>query len=298
MTKPMGFEMPQPCPFNSVFYTSGLSSIGAPEPHHSGRLSLLRRPIEGTALFDGMGSWPYQWIDGPEDIDCLYEDFRHLVSVTVVTQPGYVPRGRGEDAVLLKQHYVYDPALPAPALSARAQARLNRCADIATFECATDSARCARMTEMYEQLMIRRGLRGSYVDFPARHFEVIDTLPCGLFFQVRGDVGVGAMCCGVRFGDMLQILHTASSPEGLRWDASYLLMAGLQAYARENGVRLLTGGMPSGGSEGLRIFKQRWSNRFEPAYLLRIVNNPAQYAALSAANASATSFFPAYRAPV
>jgi hypothetical protein len=292
----MGLVMPQPCPFNSVFYTSGLGSIGEPEPDHSGRLSLLRRSIAGTALFDGMGSWPYQWIGGPEDIDCLYEDFRHLVSVTVVTQPGYVPRGRGEDAVLLKQHFVYDPALPTPPLSARAQARLDRCADIARFECATDSARCARMTQMYEQLMIRRGLRGSYVDFPACHFEVIAALPCGLFFQVRGDDGVGAMCCGVRFGDMLQILHTASSPEGLRWDASYLLMAGLQAYAREHGVRVLTGGMPTGGSEGLRIFKQRWSNRFEPAFLLRIINNPTEYAALS--RGCATSFFPAYRAPV
>lgn len=264
--------------------------------HPSGRLPLLRRPIPGTGLRDGMGPWPYLWIEDAADLDALYDGFRHLVTVTAVTQPGYVPEARGETAILLKQHFVFDPALPDPPLSRRTRGRLARLERSAAFEVATGAAGPAAMALLYEGLKRRRQLEGGYFDHEPGHFDAIAGLEGAVFFRVADGAGLGAMACGVVFAGRLQILHMAMSEAGLRWNASYLLMRGLQEHARRHGLLLLTGGMPDRGSDGLRTFKTRWANRFEPVYLVRIVNDAAAYAALSAGRPP-TGFFPAYRAP-
>ena len=212
------------CPFNSELYVSGLTNIGEQERHKSGRFAILRRPITNSPFYDGMGTWPYHWVDGPNDIKALCEDFRHFVTVTVVTQPGYVPNGIDANAILLKQHFIFNPMLPPPLLSPRACVRLRRCMEISDFNIVTDDSRHLRMASLYERLKIRRGLSGSYVDFPLKHFKSISELSNGVFFEVSSSSGVGAMACGVLFGGMLQILHTACSDEGLFWNASYHLM--------------------------------------------------------------------------
>jgi hypothetical protein len=242
-----------------------------------------------------VGPWPYLWVGAPSDLVALREDFRHLVTLTVVTQPGYVPKARLGDAVLLKQHFVYDPALPPPTMSRRARARLRRCEAAGTFEVASDEEAWQAMSAVYAGLVRRRRLTGSLFDMPGSHFEAIADLDESILFRVRDEAGVGAMACGVVFGGLLQILHTATSENGLTWDASYLLMHGLQTFSRELGVRLLLGGMPDRGTDGLRIFKERWVNSFAPVYLLRIVNDPARYAALCSGAPADASFFPAYR---
>jgi hypothetical protein len=291
-------QTPDVCPFNTAFYASGLQNIGTLGVSGHGQLPVLWRPIPGTRHFDGMGSWPYVWIEGQDDLASLRQDFPDLVTITAVTQPGYVPDSRQVDAVLLKQHYVYDPALPPRPLSARAAGRLRRCAGVADFEVAVDAGRAERMSALYDGLKQRRCLGGLHVDFSLPHFQVIAELESGRYFQVRhGNGTIGAMACAVLFGDMLQILHTASSPDGLRWDASYLLMDGIQRYARRTGTRMFTGGMPMGGSDGLRTFKQRWANSFEPVYMIKLINNHSLYADLCRSTNGDHGFFPAYRRP-
>lgn len=281
------------CPFNTESYASGL--IGVPERSAGTDVIVLRRPIPGTKLQDGVGPWPYLWIGGGAALRALDEEFRHLVTITAVTQPGYVPPASAGNPMLLKMHYVYDPGRPPVAMSRRARLRLSRCEERAEFRLVEGMAERMRMADVHARLLARRGLEGSYVDFPHAHFEAIARLDCGVFFEVRDGAGVGAMACGVIFRDMLQILHMASTDEGLRWNASYLLMAGLQRHVREHGLRLLTGGMPDSGTDGLKRFKQRWANHAEPVYLLRIVNDATAYAALSADRAGDARYFPAYR---
>lgn len=231
------------------------------------------------------------------DIEALHEGYRHLITLAVVTQPGHVPQVPGDGATLLKQHFVYDPSLPPPVLSTRARSRLRQSEAAGTFDIVTDTASRVAMADLYDGLKRYRGLAGGNFDYPRRHFEIIASMPNSLFFRTADAGGTGAMACGVLYGDMLQILHTAVSPAGLRWNASYLLMHGLQAFAKDRGVRLLTGGMPDSGSDGLRIFKQRWANSFAPVYLLRIVNDRERYRALTARRTTPTPYFPAYRAP-
>lgn len=289
------------CPFNTRPYAAGLSNIGDVEMDPAGRFPVLRRPIAGTAFWDGAGPWPYLWIEDASDIEALCQDFRHLVTVTVVTQPGYLPRGllsrgRGIDAVFFKEHFVYDPDLPAQSLSQRARARLRRCEAVGSFEIVRSLPERMAMAPLYEALKRRRGLLGGFFDKGPAHFRAIAGLSESIFFRVTRASGIGAMACGVIFGGMLQILHMAASEDGLGWDASYLLMHGLQTFAREQRLWLLTGGLPAGAAEGLRIFKARWANRFEPVHLLRIVNQPSVYAGLCAGRPP-SGYFPAYRAP-
>ena len=278
-------------------YAAGLVHLGVAETHSSDRFAIFRRAIPGTPFHDGIGAWPYMWIEDPADIDALYDDFRHLVTLAVVTQPGLVPPGRGNDAVLLKQHFVYDPALPLPPLSRRARARISECERTAAFEVVTDRSGRMVFADLYERLKARRKLTGAFFDKGARHFEAIASLENSVFFRVAGVNDLGAMACGVVFGGMLQVLHMAASETGLHWNASYLLMKGLQDFARENRLLLLTGGMPATGSEGLLTFKSRWANRFVPVYLLRIVNDPECYERLCAARPASANYFPAYREP-
>jgi hypothetical protein len=285
------------CPFHADTYIKGLSTIGSPKPHISGHFYLLKRSIEGTPYVDGVGPWPYLHIENKSMLDALKDDFQDLVTLTVVTQPGFIPRGSGLDPVFLKDHYVFDPKRPIPRLSSRARKRLAKVEQRAIFEQVFEHEDQLAFTPLYRDLIQRRGLKETYIDFSLEHFASIAALSDGIFFRVRDDATIGAMACGVVFGDVLQILHMVFTPEGLGWNASYLLMKGLQDYALAHQLRLMTGGMPAGASEGLRIFKARWANHMEPVYLLRRINALPTYQALCAQRGMHPSYFPAYRGP-
>ncbi len=254
---------------------------------------MLSRPTPRGNQVDGIGSWPYLWLD-----DCgetaLRRDYLDLVTVTAVSQPGYVPHERREDVTLLKHHYGYDPALPRPPLSARSQRRLDECRSSAVFEQVEDPDERMSLFPLYRALVRRRRLAGGFFDFPRTHFEVLADAPAVLIYRVRLDTRVGAMACAVPVGDRLQVLHTVPTEDGLTWNASYLLMAGLQDVADQRGVPVLFGGLPDNASDGLRTFKERWSNVTEPVYLFRIVNDPEAYERLCRGIVH-RDFFPAYR---
>lgn len=284
------------CPFNSLAYVAGLRHVGRPYAHPSGHFAILRRDIPGTGLQDGISPWPYLWISGPDQIRALQEDFADLVTLTILCQPGYIPIRPACDAILLKHHFIYDPRLPPPPLSPRARARVEACARHAAFEVVTDRADRLAICDLYDALKVRRGLGGMF-DMGASHFQAIAGLKECRFFRVRSGEAIGAMACGVVFGGMLQILHTVPTGEGLRWNASYLMMHGLQDFARAHGLQLLIGGMPAGGRPGLNVFKSRWVNRSEPVYMIRIVNDPKTYARLRGDVPGDDAYFPAYRRP-
>lgn len=283
------------CPFNRLAYAEGLAHVGRAVAHPSGRFVLLRRTIPGTQLEDGISPWPYLWISDPGQIRSLQADFPDLVTVTVLCQPGYLPERAECDAVLLKHHFVYDPRLPPPPLSPRARARLDACARHAVFEEVTADEDRLAICALYGALKAARHLTGLF-DMDARHFRAVAGLKESRFFRVRSGDAIGAMACGVVFGDGLQILHTVPTAEGLRWNASYLLMHGLQDFARAHGVRLLIGGLPANARPGLKVFKSRWVNATAPVHMIRVVNDRLAYARLSA-GAAESSYFPAYRRP-
>lgn len=283
------------CPFHNKEYVSALYNLGHPEPSCSEDFLLLKRNIPNTHLSDGLGPWPYLYVDNPNFEKALKYEFSHLLSITAVTQPGYKPLRDDLNAVFLKEHYSFDPNLPRPALSKRARKRLLKVENTADFEVITDDIEKLSFVNHYRDLIIRRNLIGAYIDFPIEHFKSIINSPNGIFFRVRKNSEVGGLACGVIFRGMLQILHMVFPAAGLKWNASYLMMKSLQDYACKHGLRMLTGGMPDCAPEGLRIFKSRWANVMEPVYLLRVMNQREAYKSLCAKRPSNLSYFPAYR---
>lgn len=284
------------CPFNGPAYARGLTHLGSPRWGPRSGVTILCRTTPDGSKRDGVSPWPYLWLSGGARIAALRRDFSDLVSVAAVCQPGFIPPLGESDPVLLKQHYVYDPSAPVRPLSRRAQRRLDTCRERATFEMVSDPAQHRRIIPLYRKLVERRGLYGGYFDIGQAHFDSILALPDAVVVQVRSGTAIGAMACGVRFGDRLQILHLVPSDLGLTWDASYLLMAGLQEIARREHLQLHLGGLPATARPGLRTFKERWSNRTEPVFMLRIVNDADAYAALCSARRP-SDYFSAYRSP-
>ena len=281
------------CPFNSPIYVSGLAHLGSMEFPPAAPAPILRRPVPGTSRFDGLGSWPYLWIDTRDEISALSEAYRHLLTLTVVTQPGFRPAC--EAAAYFKDHYLYDPSRAFPALSKKARDHLKRAQQICEFDVVTQFDERMAIAGLYEELRRRRGLAGTFFDFPRIHFETVARLDGAVFFRVRNGHDVCAMACGFAFGDWIQLLHIAITDAGLRQDASYCLMNSMLEFARSERRLLCMGGLPRYGDEGLKRFKTRWSNRQEPVFLLRIVNDRAAYADLVRGRED-ERYFPAYRA--
>lgn len=286
------------CPFSSIDYLQGLSNIGIVDKHPSLPFAVLKRKIPGTCYADGIGPWPYRWISKESDIDIFKEGFRHLVSLCVVTQPGWEPSSALAKKVNiqpLKDHFVFDPSKPTPKLSRRAANRLRTADQIGIFELVAFQDEQLIIADLYEQLKINRNLIGGFFDMPMNHFASIARLPNAVFFRVRDSYDLGAMACGVIIKDFLQILHLVPTAYGLTWNASYLMMYGLQNYVRQNNIFLLTGGMPTSGAKGLSIFKNRWANTFLSVKMLCIVNDQATTTKLEHKYGYHSNYFPNYR---
>jgi hypothetical protein len=282
------------CPFNRVDYVSGLTHLGQVELRPSAPAAILRRPISGSRHFDGLGPWPYMWIYGTRQVEDLYEAFRDLVTLTVITQPGHRPVCRDDDAVLFKEHFIFDPSLQLPEFSKRVRKQVRRGLEASEFDVVTDFKQRLDMASLYEELKSRRRLAGGFFDFPRVHFETVASLREAVFFRVRNSGRVDAMACGVVFGEWIQLLHIVISDAGLRGSASYALMFGLLEYAKTHRRWLCMGGIPRHGDEGLLRFKVRWSNRRAPVFLVRIVNDTSAYAKLIRGRTQ-SGYFPAYR---
>lgn len=286
------------CPFSDPDYLAGLSNIGTVDTHAEQQVSVLKRKIPGTDFFDGVGPWPYRWITDESVLETLTTGFRHLLTLSVVTHPGWVPpytKTTKTEIRLLKQHYMFDPAKPYRPLSRRSQRRVVDADKRGHFSVLSSLPEKLKIIPLYQVLKDRRGFSGGLFDMPSSHFEAIARLPNAAFFQVRDDEGIGAMACGVIIDDLLQILHLVTTEHGLKWNASYLMMHGLQEYVRDHRLRLLTGGMPMAGSNGLAAFKTKWANTFLPVHLLCIVNDPATTNRLAESSPPQNGYFPPYR---
>ncbi len=282
------------CPFNSLDYARLLPHLGAGEPRAKSPAVLLGRDVPGTRYRDGLGPWPYLWLEDARDIEALRGAYSDFVTIVGVAQPGFAPPAfAGGDAVMLKDHFVYDPSLGFPQLNATTRWELRRAGRVWRFDIADDFDGRMEIVPLYDELKRRRGLEGGHFDFSREHFEGLARFPGATFFRVSDAEGTGGMVCAVIFRDWIQVLHITTAERGFRSSANYLMMHEILRRAEQEGRLVLTGGVPRGAGGGLERFKRGWSNRTIPVWLLRIVNDPRAYRDL--AGGRDKDFFPAYR---
>jgi hypothetical protein len=280
-------------PFHTRQYLSGFPHVGPAAFARDAPAGVLRRPIAGSDLFDGLGPWPYLRAGHGCDIAALAGAFPDLVTIAVITQPGFRPAG-GEDAVLLKEHFLFDPDLPPAPLSRRARQRLRRAEGSWRIDCPESAPERMDLAPLYREVGRRRAFAGGVFDFPIAHFAALASLDGMVYFRIGRDGETAGMACGALFEDELHLLHIAIADRALPDNASYPLMQAIIDFCRERKVVMMMGGTPRTDGEGIARFKRRWTNRRAPVYLTRIVNRPDTYAALCRDRPS-TTYFPAYR---
>jgi hypothetical protein len=236
------------------------------------------------------------WINARSELSGLRQTYRDLVTITLVTQPGYTPVLEDTDAVYLKDHFLYDPTLPDPTFSKRTTKHLRRASGEWEFDWISRYEDRIPMHVIYQDLKQRRSLGGGFFDFPRSHFERLASLGSALFCRASDKAGVAAMACAIEHEGWIHMIHSVVSNRGLRSDVGYFLMEGILKYAKSEMKVVNWGGAPNGSMEGVERFKARWSNRREPVFLHRIVNNPEVYRDLASTNGS-HDYFPAYRPP-
>jgi hypothetical protein len=281
-------------PLNSLEYASALTHLGRAIAHDGSPSAILTRKIPNSILEDGLGPWPYMWINARSELISLRQIYRDLVTITLVTQPGYTPVLEDTDAVYLKDHFLYDPTLPDPTFSKRTTKHLRRASGEFEFDLISRYEDRILMYVIYQDLKQRRSLGGGFFDFPRSHFERLANLKSALFCRASDKAGVAAMACAIEHEGWIHMTHIAISNRGLRSDVGYFLMEGIRKYAKSEMKVVNWGGAPSGSTEGVERFKARWSNRREPVFLHRIVNNPEVYQDLVSTTRS-HNYFPAYR---
>jgi hypothetical protein len=286
--------MASPFPFHARRYLSGFPHVGAASFRADAPAGVIRRAVPGSDLFDGLGPWPYFRSRDRGDIAALAAAFPDLVTIAVITQPGFRPAG--DEGTLLKEHFLFDPDLPPPPLSRRARQRIRAAGQAWQVDCPAGEAERMELGALYRQVARRRDFAGGFFDFPPAHFAALAGLDGMVYFRIGKDGEAAGMACGALFEWELHLLHIAIADRALPENVSYPLMQAILDYCRERKVVLMMGGTPRTDGDGIARFKRRWTNRTAPVHLTRIVNRPDAYAALCR-DRPASGYFPAYRDP-
>lgn len=248
-----------------------------------------------------MGPWPYASVPEAARLEEALDGMaaRGLVSFTAVLRPDGRPEAMPDRVGLveLKHHFVVDPALPRPVLSAKTQRNLalaSRHWRIEPLENGPETAElCARS---YERLALRRQLN-SITRMPPEHFERLLAIPGIRVLAAVDDHQVGAVIVAAQGAAETHMLHFCVETDSFKTCAGHLLMHTAILRWSEQG-RVYLGGFPSGpDGEGVARFKRRWANRTTAVTMLTAVLDRQRYDALSEGRAGG-GYFPAYRAPV
>jgi len=197
-------------------------------------------------------------------------------------------------AVHLKSHYVWDPALPRPEPRRKTRRNLGIARRHWRIESVSPERIATTGAELHAELASRRNLSAIANVLPS-HFQILARLPGVEALGAIDDEGLGAMLIAARSPSETHLLHLLTTPRVIRTCGSYLLMAeALERWGRDR--RLYLGGSPNSvDGPGIAQFKARWSNRTASVTLVAITVDHAACRDLAGSRPSG-GFFPPYRA--
>ncbi|MDP2834905.1 MAG: GNAT family N-acetyltransferase [Pseudomonadota bacterium] len=267
----------------------------------------IRRPIPGSTLFDGMGTYPLMCCG---DWSRLGDDLAALEGGIVSFAAVIDPLGDYDEAVLraafpdllfpYKQHYTVDLTRPLAETVSKHHKYYARRAlrefRVELSETPTDHAES--WVSLYSELMERNQITGAAAFSPASLKAQLGVPGIQVYCAYEGETIVGIQLWVVQ-GSAAYYHLSASSQRGYERSVAYALVWKALENLQASGVTLANLGGGAGvntGSAGLTEFKSGWSDGQRTAWFGGRILDRERYPLLSASTPSNTPFFPLYRA--
>jgi hypothetical protein len=292
--------------YQSAAYARVFEEFGRPVPLPASDGWLIERTTPDGQHQDAMGCYPLfacsDWELLARDLDELAG---RLVCVSLVADPfgpaSVAPLEAAFDRVApFKDHLVTDlREAPARTLSRSTRKNLATAMKACELEvCADPLAHLEEWLALYATLTRRHDIRG-LKRFSRASFQKLLALPDLMLLRASVDgetVGLHTwmLAEGRAYGHL-----GATSELGYRTLAAYALYWYAIEVLKDRVTWLDLGAAPGlgQGGSGLLDFKQRWATGTRPSYFCSRVYDRKRYDVLAAAeNATATDYFPAYRA--
>lgn len=292
-------------PYASDAYAAAFGAPFRPILLPEWQTSLLLRPIGETGREDAASCYPWTVIAPGAS---LTDGLRRLresgaISVVLVLDPLSLPRSASllsdfHVARPFKRHFIVDRQQGAPTFSSHHRYEIRRAERRCAVREIALADHLAEWTLLYGALIERHGITGIQ-RFSRGYFDALARLPELVVYGAFVDRRVVGMSLWLRHGERACSHLAATSDEGYRAGASYLLYAA--AIEGLADCRWLDLGGTSGGeddaSSGLARFKRGFANATAEAWLCGHVLDEEAYARLSR-DLPSTPFFPCYRQPL
>jgi hypothetical protein len=272
------------------------------------RTHVLRRPIPETQLFDAMGCYPLCVFAASDDLESDFELLadRGVVSLVLVTDCLTQP-----DESFLHRHFdlcrPYKTHLLFDATQTNANYSKHHCKRVrgARKKCETRVVKLgdylSDWVSCYETLVKRKGITGMQ-NFSRDYFERIAEMPQATTIAAFADNAFVSAYIWMSDGRGAYGHLSASTDIGYKLESAYACYDHAIQLFRDDHVIDMGGGTGAapGKTDGLFEFKKGFANTEKSNYLCGKIVDRDAYQALSKvrSDGAATSFFPAYRAPL
>jgi hypothetical protein len=289
-------------------YAQSLAEYGIPIELPTSQGWILKRPVPGTKVFDGMGCYPIfscqNWSALEMDIEGIASQ---LVCLSLITDPF----GRYNQQDLLKifidvvkpykKHFVIDlRQTPRNFVVAHHQRNVHKALRMVTVEVCVEPIKYLNdWISLYNDLIERHHISGM-TKFSAKTFAKQLSVPGVVAFRAHvNEKTIGILLWYVQ-GTTGYYHLGAYSSEGYKLKASFALFWSALDYFANTGLEWLSLGAGAGTqvnvNDGLTRFKQGWSTGVKTVYLCgRIFDRKKYQEIIETKNIPHTNFFPAYR---
>lgn len=290
-------------PYDLAVYAATLSHLGTPVAVAGWHGRLLKCAIPGVAdRFDAMGPWPYGSPPQVEQLALLYHALQAqgFVTVRAFFRPdaplcAAAWQQTGFTLVLLKEHFVFDPARDWPAHGAKSRYNIRRGRRLWCVEPLALADHYHTIAAYHEQLVHSRRF-STLAALPPAHFAALVDVPNVHVLGAWDKEGLGAALITVHDAASVHFHAIVGAARAYQCCAFYALYAAaIERWAASRTIYL--GGAPSSpNGQGIAHFKARFANRRAPVYMMQAVLDAERCQQLVTAYPGASStWFPPYR---
>lgn len=290
-------------------YATSLNEFGTVLPLKASGGWLLKRPIENTGYFDGMGIYPllccHDWSALPDDLASLNKD---LVSVSMVSDPcGNYTKNELQNyfsdiCIPFKTHFITDLKKNIKTIVSKHHLRnvKKACSNVSVNVEYEPEQVLSKWNTLYCHLIQRHNIQG-IAKFSETVFNAQFKTPGLTIFSATYEEEIVGMVLFIKTADIVYYHLGAYNAVGYQTKASYAIFWNAIEYFQSNGYSLLNLGGAAGISDnkndGLSRFKHGWSSHQRLAYFCGKIFDRKAYDALVKKSSGIINenYFPLYR---